>query len=250
MADLPISGLTTLTTYSTSDLMEILDVSDTTFSAFGTNKKVTPQNLFNMAGLGLPVAVASGGTGLGTLTAHGVMLGEGTSTPGFATTGTAGNVLTDNGPAIDPTFKAIPNATYISAVLPSNYTITTTFSNTGLSITLPTAGIYLIMGSIRMNASITGTLGNSATMYAQLYDSTNSTIVPNSNVVPFNAVENVASTPMSYQQTAPIGPIPYSVSGPAVIQLQASYSTNGTASNLLVVSGSQGWTTLTAIRLS
>ena len=39
------------------------------------------------------LAVAQGGTSLGTLTAHAVVLGEGTSAPGFATIGTAGRVL-------------------------------------------------------------------------------------------------------------------------------------------------------------
>lgn len=53
--------------------------------------------------------VAGGGTGLGTLTAHAVLLGEGTSNVSFATVGTAGRVLTDNG-ASDPTFQA-PTAT-------------------------------------------------------------------------------------------------------------------------------------------
>ena len=44
-----------------------------------------------------PLPVGSGGTGLGTLTANAVVLGNGASTPGFATVGTAGRVLTDNG---------------------------------------------------------------------------------------------------------------------------------------------------------
>ena len=59
--------------------------------------------------LAVPLPVASGGTGLGTLTAHGVMLGEGTGAPGFATVGTAGRVLTDQGSGADPVFAALPN---------------------------------------------------------------------------------------------------------------------------------------------
>jgi hypothetical protein len=43
------------------------------------------------------VAVANGGTGLTTLTANNVMLGNGTSTPAFVAPGTSGNVLTSNG---------------------------------------------------------------------------------------------------------------------------------------------------------
>ena len=43
------------------------------------------------------VAVANGGTGLTTLTANNVLLGNGTSTPSFVAPSTAGNVLTSNG---------------------------------------------------------------------------------------------------------------------------------------------------------
>ncbi len=43
------------------------------------------------------VTVAQGGTGLTTLTANSVILGNGTSTPGFAAPSTSGNVLTSNG---------------------------------------------------------------------------------------------------------------------------------------------------------
>lgn len=43
------------------------------------------------------VTVAQGGTGLGTLTANNVILGNGTSTPSFVAPSTSGNVLTSNG---------------------------------------------------------------------------------------------------------------------------------------------------------
>jgi hypothetical protein len=43
------------------------------------------------------LTVANGGTGLTTLTANNVILGNGTSTPSFVAPGTAGNVLTSNG---------------------------------------------------------------------------------------------------------------------------------------------------------
>jgi hypothetical protein len=43
------------------------------------------------------LTVANGGTGLATLTANNVILGNGTSTPNFVAPSTAGNVLTSNG---------------------------------------------------------------------------------------------------------------------------------------------------------
>jgi len=56
---------------------------------------------------GLPVTVSEGGTSLVTLTAHAVLLGEGTSAVAFASPGTAGQVLTSNGASSDPTFQAV-----------------------------------------------------------------------------------------------------------------------------------------------
>lgn len=53
------------------------------------------------------VAPQYGGTGLATLTAHAVMLGEGTSNVGFAAIGTAGRLLIDQGASADPSFTAM-----------------------------------------------------------------------------------------------------------------------------------------------
>lgn len=47
--------------------------------------------------LGSALPVASGGTGLATLTANNVILGNGTSAPSFVAPGTSGNLLTSNG---------------------------------------------------------------------------------------------------------------------------------------------------------
>lgn len=55
----------------------------------------------------IPVTAAQGGTGLTTLPAHAVLLGEGTSAVGSAAPGTSGYVLTSNGPSADPSFQAV-----------------------------------------------------------------------------------------------------------------------------------------------
>lgn len=65
-------------------------------------------------GIPLPVGVGSGGTGRATLTAHNVLLGEGTSPIGFAAPGTAGLPLASNGAAADPSFQTISAATGLS----------------------------------------------------------------------------------------------------------------------------------------
>jgi hypothetical protein len=52
------------------------------------------------------LVVADGGTGRATLTNHGVLIGASTSAINITGTGTAGQVLTSNGAAADPTFQA------------------------------------------------------------------------------------------------------------------------------------------------
>lgn len=55
---------------------------------------ITSSGTITLAGT---LGVANGGTGLTTLTANNVILGNGTSTPSFVAPGTAGNVLKSNG---------------------------------------------------------------------------------------------------------------------------------------------------------
>jgi hypothetical protein len=67
----------------------------------GANNDIT-----SLAGLTTALSVPQGGSGAGTFSAHGVLLGEGTGPFGVATVGTAGRVLVDNG-ASDPSFQSI-----------------------------------------------------------------------------------------------------------------------------------------------
>jgi len=71
------------------------------------------------------IAVAFGGTGDITLPAHGVLLGEGTSPMGAATTGTAGRVLIDQGAGADPAFETVNG----DAALASSGALTVTKTN-------------------------------------------------------------------------------------------------------------------------
>ena len=67
--------------------------------------------------LGSALPVASGGTGLATLTANNVILGNGTSTPSFVAPGASGNVLTSNG------------TTWASTAPPTTFTGTATLAS-------------------------------------------------------------------------------------------------------------------------
>jgi hypothetical protein len=278
MADFPISGLSTLTTYSTSDLLEILDVTDTTFASTGTNKKVTFQNLLNMAPflasgashIGgsvpdpgatagttrflredstwvAPIGVTSGGTGLATLTPHAVILGEGTANPGFATTGTAGRVLTDNGSGVDPTFQPSVTNFYQYNALGSNYPITTGWASTGLSISIPYAGSYFLFAVGTAGYTISGGLNAGINVSVRLYDVTNSVTVPNSQILlSYAALQAATGTGVTFYNSSAIGGVVYQLSAAATIQLQAIYSTSGTVSGQVISAGA----VLTAIRIA
>jgi len=64
------------------------------------------------------LAVASGGTGLTTLTANNVILGNGTSTPSFVAPGTSGNLLTSNGTTWQSTTPATSSSMPTGALMP------------------------------------------------------------------------------------------------------------------------------------
>ncbi len=57
---------------------------------------------------GAQLTVANGGTGQVTLTNHGVLIGAGVTGVSVTAAGTAGQVLTSNGAAADPTWQAVP----------------------------------------------------------------------------------------------------------------------------------------------
>lgn len=54
-----------------------------------------------------PMTVARGGTGVATLTAHGVLIGEGTSNVAVTSAGTANQPLLSGGASADPSFNAM-----------------------------------------------------------------------------------------------------------------------------------------------
>jgi hypothetical protein len=234
----PITGLSTLTTYSTADLMEIVDVSDTTYAPTGTNKKVTFQNLLNLAGL------PAGSSGQIQTNSAGAF--------GSVSSVAAGNVLTDNGSGVSPTFKAPVTSNYVYNLLTVAYTVTTTMTATGLAITLPGAGVWLIQAMVRCNVLLNGAVASNIYYQLQLWDATNSAQVSDALTVPFFFVAQVASANFRSQGTYPLGPFVYTASGPAIIQMRASYTTNGspTVTPLIASGDGIGNTTMLAFRIS
>jgi len=117
------------------------------------------------------VTVAQGGTGLSTLTANNVILGNGTSTPLFVAPSTSGNVLTSNG-------------TTWSSTAPASSGTVTSVSGTGtvngisLSGTVTSSGSLTLGGTlsgVSLTTQVTGTLpianggtGTTSTTFANL----------------------------------------------------------------------------------
>jgi hypothetical protein len=108
-------------------------------------------------GLAIPVTVPNGGTGRATLTAHAVLLGEGTSPVGFASPGTAGQVLTSNGSSADPTFQSLPGTAVTKTAdynlaLTDNYSLVQMDSSSAHTITLlgtaPTGSFWVVIKNL------------------------------------------------------------------------------------------------------
>ena len=96
------------------------------------------------------MGVSGGGTGLTTLTANNVILGNGTSTPNFVAPGTTGNVLTSNGTTWVST---VPSAEFSSG---TRMTFNQTNAPTGWTKDTSTdnAAFRLVSGAVSFGGSI------------------------------------------------------------------------------------------------
>lgn len=119
-----------------------------------------------------PLTVPNGGTGFATLTAHAVLLGEGTSAVGFAGPGTTAYPLVSNGASSDPSFQQLSLTAGVTGTLPvtNGGTGTTTSTGTGSVVlnTSPTlvtpalgtpSSVVLTNGTgLPLTTGVTGTL--------------------------------------------------------------------------------------------
>ena len=92
-----------------------LTANDFIDSSLTASKPVFTNGSKNLVSTGT-LGVDQGGTGLTTLTANNVILGNGTSTPLFVAPGTAGNVLTSDGTTWSSTTPAASGATKGQAI--------------------------------------------------------------------------------------------------------------------------------------
>jgi hypothetical protein len=101
--------------------------------------------------LGGTLIVANGGTGLATLTAHAIQIGNGTGAVTQLATGTVGQVLTSGGAGADPTWAAAGTGTVTSVGISGG---TTGLSVSGSPVT--TSGTITLSGTLVVGNGGTG----------------------------------------------------------------------------------------------
>lgn len=103
------------------------------------------------------LGAANGGTGQSTYTAGQTLYATGATTLSKLNIGAANTVYTSTGSA--PSWAALPTASSASAVLGAAFPLTSTgtYQDTGLSVSLPSAGTYLITAQVK--ATLLSTVG-------------------------------------------------------------------------------------------
>ena len=204
----------------------------------GTNFIAASAAFVNGAVLG----VSGGGTGLSTLTANNVILGNGASSPTFVAPGTTNNVLTSNGTtwvsaAPGAEFSSGTRMTFNQSAAPTGWTKDTSTDN---------AGFRLVSGSVGSGGSVD---------FTTAFASQTPTISISS--ISGSAGATTLSTPQIPSHTHTIGPIVDG--GGAVLTVESLYkqstqqnsgSTGGGGSHTHPFSFSSGSATSSAIDLA
>lgn len=99
------------------------------------------------------VTVGQGGTGATTFTAHGNLIGEGTSAIAVSATGSSGQCWTSNGSSADPTWQACPGALNFA----DNETPTGSINSSNVTFTLahtpnPAASLNCFRNGVQQRA--------------------------------------------------------------------------------------------------
>jgi len=190
---------------------------------------------FSPGGLTQPATVPQGGTGQVTLPGGAVLLGNGTSPVGNAAPAALGNVLTDQGSGSNPSFQKPVTASTVTGTLPSIYTATASWANSGLSLNLP-AGTWLITGSLWIfNGAVAQGLN------FRLYDATAGAVIPNS----IGQFYTTSTTQLQGQYA--VSCLYTVASGTATINLQAQYINNAGAQ---IYAGANGTSVINAVRIA
>ncbi len=128
------------------------------------------------------VPVANGGTNKASWTVGSIPVATAGTTIGEIAPGTANHVLTSNGTGAAPTMQALPTASSGTSTLGSAFALTSTdtYQDTGLSVSLPSSGTYLLTAQVK--ATLVSTTG---APYAtcRLFNVTAGAVVANSELL-------------------------------------------------------------------
>jgi len=195
---------------------------------------VNATNYFSALTLGAALPVASGGTGLATLTANNVILGNGTSSPTFVAPTTSGNILTANG------------TTWVSSAPATNGTVTSvamsvpTFLSVAGSPVTTSGTLAVTLSGTALPVANGGTGVTSTTAYA--------VYTGNSAGTGFTAIANGTTGQILTATTS--GAPSWSSSFTGNVTGNVTGNASGTAANVTgtvaVANGGTGATTATA----
>lgn len=154
-------------------------------------------------GLGSPLGVSSGGTGRATLTAHGVLLGNGTSAVTQLAPGTTNYSLVSNGGGADPSYQQISLTAGVTGLLPNANLANPATTVNGQTCTLGSSCTVTAIPSGSAGGDLSGTYPNPtvAKVNAVAYPASPSTntvpVVTGSNTVTYEALPNAALATMT-----------------------------------------------------
>ena len=169
------NGGTAQTTWTAGDLLYASAANTLAKLAVGAAGKAL------VASAGLPawgtLAETGGGTNQTTYTTGDVLYASAANTLAKLAVGSAAHVLTVASGV--PSWAAVPTATTGGAALGSDFTFTSTsYGDSGLSIALPAAGTYLILGTFSFRCQVSAGQG---AIDVQLYNTTDSAAVASSD---------------------------------------------------------------------
>jgi hypothetical protein len=173
----------------------------------------------------------SGGTGQSSYTTGDLLYASSTTALSKLAAVTSGYLVTSNGAGVAPSYQAPITNSAGSATLPTTYNVTSSFANTGLSVSLPSGGKYLVWGQIRCQLQVSVSTGN---ITIRLYDSTAGSAITDSE-----RISSYSTGSMVVGDSVPISEI-ITVSGASTIALQAMIPAGPTYLSAQVVSDASG----------
>jgi hypothetical protein len=196
--------------------------------------------ILSVAGaIGIPVTPTNGGTGVSNPTAHGVAIAEGSSNFNFiAPTATAGQVLMNQGAALDPAYStaSYPLTTTINQILYSSAADTVTglaTANNGLLVTSSAGVPSILAGSGTTGQILQSNAAAAPSFSTATYPSTSGTA---GTILRSDGTNFVNSTTTYPSASGPSGTMLRS-NGTNIVNSTATFADTYTASNLLYSNG-------------